>query len=531
MREPTPLTTVRTSARRAEGILALPGVLFAAVGLTLVVAYGNEIFNLHLTIDEEYFANAPMWRAWLGDGRWGMALLSGLLMPRSVSPVVSSVIGVLGVAAALHVFVSTWMTSRIARYAVVVFAGVFPALPYLFTFSTLSYGAGAGALAAAVAFRTLVRPGTVYRYIAVVGLYSFAVAVYQPLLFAFVVMTMVYVAAALLRGEPVRPLLVLLLQTAACAVGAVAVYLLVLRLARLATGVALSAYVSGQVDVAGFLADPWTRLSDSAGFVVSQLSAAPELFHGNARYVGPLLVLCLLALLASTAVRHGAAHGVLVVALVAGGLLFLTLVESATRAESDLRTLVHLPFLAAGIVGLGFQALLRMDPSRWSVAALAVAVGAATLGLVTDMNRLFFSTEILFERDFYLASRVDEELVRLGAPDPQVPLNFVLIGNRRQVEGPATPTRETIGTSFFEWDGGNPGRSAVFIRTVTGRDLRPVAPELAARVAAESVFMPVWPAEGGLRVEGDTAVLKLSEPTPEQRRLWCSLGSTTFCTA
>lgn len=61
--------------------LALPGVAEALVLLFALVAYGNEIFNLHLTIDEEIFANVEAWRDWLSQGRWGMALLSRFVLP------------------------------------------------------------------------------------------------------------------------------------------------------------------------------------------------------------------------------------------------------------------------------------------------------------------------------------------------------------------------------------------------------------------------------------------------------------------
>ncbi len=113
-----------------------------------MVAWGDELFDLHLTIDEEIFADVEAWRNWLTQGRWGMALLSRFVLPHPVAPVVSTSLGVLGFCAALLVFLKTWSTSRLTLLAVA-FGIVSPALGYLLTFSTISFGVGAAAAASA----------------------------------------------------------------------------------------------------------------------------------------------------------------------------------------------------------------------------------------------------------------------------------------------------------------------------------------------------------------------------------------------
>jgi hypothetical protein len=520
----------RDHARAVEDFLTPPGVLGCVIAFVAVIVYGNEIFNSHLTVDEELQADESMWRAWLGQGRWAMAALSGLLVPRSVGPVVSTVLGVLGFVFALQIFVRTLTDRRTVVLVTVVFAATFPTLPFLLSFSTIAYGAGIGALCAALAFRILVKDSPVRRLVWVVGLYAFAIAIYQPFLFALPVMVLLYVACNGLHQRLSRPAVWLTAaQALGCAVGAVIVYSAVLWLARAATGVEASPYIAGQIDVAGLLADPTTRLRESLSFVVKVLDADPQVFRGHARYVGPTLVASAAAVLASATRRHGPAQAVLL--LVVGVVMFsgLVFIESLTRYESDLRTLVYLPFLAAGTAALGLEALLHLDRHRWGVAALATLLGAATVGLVSDMNRLFLSTELVFERDAALARDLDQRIAALVPEGDPQPRRLVLVGAWPQAEGPATPKRETMGASFFEWSGGKPNRAAALLHIVTGREIAAAQPRIAGEEAAKATSLPVWPLTGSVDVRDDLVVLKLSEPTPRQEALWCSAGVEHFC--
>lgn len=515
-----------------ERVLAQPAVLPAVLGMLAVLAYGNEIFNNHLTIDEEYFADSPMWRAWLGDGRWGMSALSGLLVPRAVGPVVSTAVGVLGFAAALLVYVRTLTSSRSAALLAAAFGVVFPVLPFLVSFSTLSYGAGIAALCTAAAYRLLVTDGKLIRLAWVVLLWTFAIAVYQTFLFALPLMVLLNLAGRALRGSLLRRASAVVLGlTAACAVASVVAYLVVFQVTKAVTGVQTAPYVAGQLDLAGLVADPLTRLRLSFSFVVDVLSADPVVYRGNARYVGPALLLSGLALLAGAARRHGVLQGGLVVLLGAICGTVLVALEAMTPYESALRSLVYIPFVAAAVVALGLEALHMIDRQRWAVLGLASLVTAAAVGLTSDINRLFLSTEILYERDAALAEEFDRRLAQVVAESGRQPTYLSLVGARVNIEGPLTPKRETLGTSFFEWDGGNPGRAAVFIRLVTGRELASAPPDLAGWAAAQAKDLPAWPVQGSvaLRMQGDVAVLKLSEPTPDQELLWCRAGVIAFC--
>jgi MFS family permease len=521
----------RDQARTAEDFLRPPGVLGCVIAFVAVIAYGNEIFNNHLTIDEELFADEPMWRAWLAQGRWGMAAVSVLLVPRPVGPVVSTALGVLGFAFALQIFVRTLTDRRTVVLLAVAFAAVFPTLPFLLSFSTIAYGVGIGAFCAVLAFRILVSGGPPRRFVWAVGLYAFAVAIYEPFVFALPVMALLYVASTGLRQRQSGAAAWLpTAQALACTVGAVIVYGVILWLARAATGVADSTYVAGQIDVAGLLADPVTRLRESLRFVVQVLDADPQVFRGHTRYVGPALLASAAAVLASGARRHGPAQAALLLVVGVALLSGLVLIESLTRPDSNLRTLVYFPFLAAGTAALGLEALLQLDRRRWAATALATLLALATIGLMSDMNRLFLSTELVFERDAALARDLDQRISALVAESGRQPSQLVLVGAWAQIEGPATPKRETMGASFFEWSGGHPTRAAELLYLVAGRKLDGAQPHIAGEAAIKATSLPVWPLTGSVDVQDDVVLVKLSKPTTTQKALWCDSGVEHFCT-
>src|SRR6476646_8262242 len=77
-------------------LLCQPAAALIAVLIVVLFAHGYEIFNLHLTTDEELHLDLGRRdiAEWLiGEGRWGIGFLTTLL-PSSIVPVVSTGLGV-----------------------------------------------------------------------------------------------------------------------------------------------------------------------------------------------------------------------------------------------------------------------------------------------------------------------------------------------------------------------------------------------------------------------------------------------------
>ncbi len=230
--------------------------------------------------------------------------------------------------------------------------------------------------------------------------------------------------------------------------------------------------MQGKVDLAGLVDQPLVRLRRAASAVRSALSDSPSEFHVQTEHVGLVLLLLVVCATAACAVAGGWRH--LALAGVALGSLALLLVglEATTATGADPRTLVHLPFVSAGLAGLGLEGLRRLPRPHLTVRPGAAVIIVLTLGLTADLNGLFFSTQLVYDRDRPPRPSGDDRLSSSGMGPITVPRASRSSVRPHPNEGPLTPTRDTIGASFFAWDGGNPQRAAAFMgdRRRTGHD-------------------------------------------------------------
>jgi len=78
----------------------------------------------------------------------------------------------------------------------------------------------------------------------------------------------------------------------------------------------------------------------------------------------------------------------------------------------------------------------------------------------------------------------------------------------------------TLSASFFEWDGGNPTRITAFMKILGYSNITTV--DSATRTAMLPIFqqMPVWPADGSVRVVDGVILVRLGpEPGLVHQRL------------
>lgn len=499
-------------------VLARPGVAPLLLTALVLGAHGYEIFGFHLTIDEEMHADRPsVAMNWLAQGRWGMALLSGLL-PNSVVPVVSTALGI-GVLATViwlmltrHLALAPWSALLAAGVAVTL-----PTLPFSLSFTTLAYGLGVASLAIYGFARLLDGRAGAAHVATACALSAFAIAVYQPMLVTLA--AIVFFDGLRRFGE--RGWLHFL-TLAGVALGAVGLYLGVDQVVRWLAGVELT-YVDGFVDFPGFAANPMQRLH--AAFVRLQERAwlSEALFGLHSPWLAVFLCACFLAACRPIYGQDGRARYFR--PLVVGGLLLLPVFADALpRSGAPLRSAVYLPLVLALLIGLAGQGLKGWG--RLSLAALATLV---MLGNSVLCNRLYAAAALAWQRDYALAQRI---VMAVEGQEPQRPtdrpLRLELSGAKQWPDSSLVPKRETLGVSLFEWDGGHRARVASLL-TVSGlpavglanKDRRPYV-----RMAME---MPSWPLEGSIMRVGDVLILKLGEYTPLQRRKLCASGDQAFC--
>jgi len=505
-------------SQRLDSLLARPIVAPLALAVIALAAHGFEIFGFHLTIDEELHAASPsVFSAWLSQGRWGMALLSTLL-PNSVTPVVSTALGVGLMCASIwlllvrHVELDRTLALFVSGVAVTL-----PTLAFTLSFTTLAYGFGAGSMGVCLFAYALSGEKNFAGVAAASVVGAFVIAVYQPLLVALV-------GVAWLEGFRAanrRPWLGFGAGVAAILGASVLYYLIDLGI-RAATGTELR-YVEQFIDIGGLLHDPLTRLSATFFRNVDLFGLSEARFGLEFPGLGIFVMVALaLSLRWQQAQDRLQRYGRPAAAL---GLAALVLLADALPAGgAPLRSLAHLPFVLAMAAAWATKDLRAWPRLAFGALALWCMIGNAVL-----CNRLYASAALASQRDMHMAQTIIAQASRLRpAGSQEKPLRLELIGMRQWPQSMLTPKREHLGASFFEWDGGNRFRVANLLTAQGMTTFGLLEPDRAPFVAM-SKEMPAWPMPGSMRVVDDVLILKLGDYTYQQRRKLCAHVDPSFC--
>src|SRR4029077_20204938 len=106
--------------------------LVALLAIVAIAAYGFELFNFNLTIDEELHAFSSQANRWIAEGRWGMFLLNTLLIPYPIIPFVPLFVALVFHIAAVLILLHAWgVESKLQEAAVGCLAVSFPTIAYL----------------------------------------------------------------------------------------------------------------------------------------------------------------------------------------------------------------------------------------------------------------------------------------------------------------------------------------------------------------------------------------------------------------
>ena len=489
---------------------ALPVTVYAAA---LTLTFGYEVFSFHLTIDEENAGAlaAPTYAAgWLSQGRWAMGAIT-LLLPNPVVPVVSTGLGV-GLSG-----IAWWLVCRrtlvMGPWSATAFASLAATTPifaYLYSFSTIAYGIGIGALAALVfaegiaSLRWRYRIGGVIAGATSIAVYDTFVAVLAAL--AVVVMIkrpMVRSAALALAG-------VVAAFIASRVIGAVASWLL---------SVPQSVYVSGSFDFQGFLAHPLRRAEDSVDQVWQVLSLQTQRVGLHSPYLAVTVIVLALGALAAAVVTAPGVRGRLVTLLALLGLVTVPyLAQAISPIAIPLRSMIYIPviILVLGFLAMRLRAWWPVPVRTVAVAAFAGLVVLTVLGDATISNRMFAASETSYDHDQALAFDIGREVELQTRGDLSTDLTLVVSGYHGWASTEVTPVRETLGASFFAWDAGSPDRIAAFLRTQgVGVHAGGIEDIDASRAALKR--MPNYPAPGWIVVRDGVLLLKFGPKSVLQR--------------
>ena len=490
------------------------------IAFVTLAAYGFEIFNFNITIDEEIqaFHFAPL--EWLAQGRWGMYLLNKYLLPYTVIPFVSLFIGLLFHMVAILLLLKCWrVNSKIEQIVIGAICITFPTLAYDYTFSTFAYGIGIGFFCVALSLFLYVRYVGLYRYLSIIPA-AFAISIYQGLALPLVLVFIVFLIDYGINNQD--KIFNQIAQIAVIQLLSVLLYLVVQQILFIINKITLSNYVSGFFSISQLkdnykyiLGQCWVMIT---GVYLGDISIYSYKIEG----LGLFILIILIGLGARLLMSKAGMITKLLVFLLTLGLFFLPFVSGLLmNGHYDIRFLLGIPVAFAGLTMLSLRINLRI---------YKILIGFLALGCIFQFiradNHLFASSNIALQADRSVGTRLLERIEESkAAEEPGAQLKYLeIVGYLSYPDSDLMPQYSTFGASFFGWDQGNPSRALYFLRTLGYEGLQPLPINQRSMMIGLAEKMPAWPAEGSVKVVGDIVLVKFGSYSYSQKMNICAGG-------
>lgn len=492
--------------------------LLAAVVLMSVLNYGVLLFDLTLFIDDEFVLyNSPPGQPLIARGRWGLYALRHLLLPEVVMPIVPATIAIGGLSLAAILFNIAWRTpTQTQAFAISSLLVSFPILTTMFVFKSVGTGVGVGVLLCALATLSVDKLKPSYLGLAVAAvLTAFALSFYQAMIVVVLGALLMRTALRLVRSDEAPSVIQGVAELAAYLLVAAfgyGLHALITRGLTLALNLPEDPYVASILGPSAFVETLPARFEQGFHLSTQLLLGAASVFGISTPLWSALWGVALALLIGAAFVLHRA--GILL-ALVITALALGANIAAAAIVGAMPRMMLGFVVLSGGIGAL----MLRAAEYRPILKALSyVLIGLTVFQFVQANNRLLGSALLAYQNDRILAHQIGQEIVRAEAR-AGVKASYIEVSGYWQPPTTRAIVRvETIGASFFEWDGGDVNRIRMFLST-TGAPLLKVSPP-ARRIEAihASLAMPTWPMDGSVTLVGDIAVVKFGPLSLPQLR-------------
>ena len=492
-------------------------ILVTTLLLIIIAAYGFELFNLNLTIDEEVHAFSPQADRWIEQGRWGMYLLNRFLLPQPVIPFVPLFTALTFHLIAILLLLNSWeVESKLEKLMIGAIGMSYPGMAYMYTFSTINFGIGVGLFLVALALFVYVRTGGGYKYFAVLPA-AISISIYQGFAVALAVAFLVHFISVEIRSERRNVNIKNLLTISFIGMLSAATYYAIQKLFLWITATNIG-YVDTFFDI-NYLRENFSDVTRHVlGTLLRVYSGSPFIYGSE---ISILAVIVILAF-SSLAIRliyckQSIANKIFIASLC---LLLLVLPFASgffMRGTLAMRFLVGLPIAFAGLVMLGLH-----GRSRGMKLFTGVIVGFCVFQFVISTNTLFSSSGLALQADRLLAGRVLERIADAKAIAGAKELKYLeVVGFIERAPTRLIPKSETFGASFFEWDQGNTNRVLLFLRTLGYQELQALPVKGRSEIMDLTNAMPTWPDKGSVQVFGDAVVVKFGPYSYVQNRTIC----------
>jgi len=502
----------------SKGYWKKNSTIILILAIIIIAAYGFDLFNLNLTIDEEIhsFYNPP--ETWIRQGRWAIYLLRKLLLPYTTVPFIPLFLGLCFHLAGMLILVEVWGLKRAWHKVLVGALGIVcPVVATMYTFSIMNFAVGAGYLSVALSLLIFTRATRGWKYLAILpGI--FGIGVYQAFLPTLLVAYLAYLVvqglrenASLFKGS---------LQMLVIVVGSLAGYWSIQQLLQLSNDAFISSYVTNQLSLPASWQD----------FLVYGRSFLVEIFRmytgHELVYIDKLYALGILMFLAAAAyLVEQAELQTRVGQKIWSLLLYISLIITPfisgffMRGAYIPRFLLSYPIAIAALVAAGLHN--RHAIMRFLILVFAVMT---VFGFALADNRLFGASHFALQADRLTAANLDlriaDAIAEAGVTRDDIEY-LEIIGYLDYPESHLVPEIDTFGGSFFNWDQGNNIRIILFLRTLGVGDYQVLPDAQRLEMIPYANTMPLWPDPKSVQVVGQTILVKFSPYSGLQQTFIC----------
>ena len=493
-------------------------VTIGTVAFFALAAYGYELFNINLTIDEELAAlRTEINQGFIPNGRWGLFLLTKLLLPKQVIPFVPMSLTLLFHLLSLLILLDCLgVRNQDDKVLIAATSLLWSGLAFIYSFSFVNFAIGFGFLCISLSLYLLIKGNGAGKLWAAIPI-AFVISIYQPLVLPLIMAFLLY---PLYRWQEERPNILRFLLNALLALGlGFVLYYGIQQLFLIAFNTGTSTYVAHYFDFVNLFANIGWYFQKLARLFYN-IMVGDSSFYGITVRALPifLFVAGLIILIGEFKKRERTGYYLLFLFLLTIFTIMPFIGGILTKGYIPYRSLLGIPMFLAGWAALAFKN--ASQKSRWLLAVLA----AFTLfQFASSTNHLFASSAFAYEEDKLLATqliqRIEDEKEETNIVSPTY---LEMIG---YVERPSTPLVsriENIGASFFGWDGGHTERVTNFLHILGYTSLDALPLERRSAYVEQGIAMPIWPSKGSVKIVGDVVLVKFSPYSRQQIKAICA---------
>jgi hypothetical protein len=489
-------------------------IIIASV-LIAIVAYGYELFNFSLTIDEEVetFRRAIEKNELISTGRWGAYLLNLIIIPATVLPFFPTLIALMGIAASSVLFVSHENTSLSTK---LVFSAIFissPAHAHFLAFSNLALYFAFGMSLASMSFVLLKNAiekdhQKIAFYALSIAMLTLAVSMYQAMFAYFLVFCAYYLFTQSLKWNKINWQLL-----AKIVVGIFVVCVSGFLLYKIFDS-AIRYFILGPISsnekqyLDNFI--QWGK-SPTKEIIANLINIITKYLTGWAYFrqtfglslfsimiFTPIILIFIIK--NKTEVWAKILSGVLLFAFILSSFSMIILNGNQIAA----RTLMSIPLMLAMLW------LMINNEAGKRLRKIIIFAAIAILINNTYINtRLFYSANVSWEADRAMANRIVERIYALDPPLTGGKIPVAFIGMYRPEANELFYSLDILGLSFFSVASLSPGRTMKVFNFIGDPNLELHYVEPHEQRLSDD--MPSWPAKGSVKIIDNVVYVKLSE--------------------